>query len=59
MGGAFPVPSPRLHPLPTSKNSSLPSVASLSPSSPLHATYLLSSVVEVVQIVVLILSSVF
>ena len=51
--------SPHLRPLSTSKNSSLPSVASLSPSSPLHAVYLPSSVVQVGQIVVLILKSVF
>ena len=59
VGGAFLVLFPRLHPLSTSKNSSLPSVASLSPSSPPHAIYLLNSVVKVVQIVVLILRSAF
>ena len=60
--GAFPIfstPPPHLHPLSTSKNSCLPSVPSLSPSSPLHSVYLLNSVVQVVQIVVLIFKSVF
>ena len=50
---------PCLRPLSTHKNSSLPSVASGSPGSPLCAAYLLNSVVQVVQIVVLILRSVF
>ena len=61
-GDAFhnlPSHCPHLGPLSISKNSSLPSVASLSPSSLLHTTYLPSSVVQVVQIVVLILKSVF
>ena len=53
-----PTPLP-LHPFSTSKNSSLPSAASLSSSSPLRAMYLLSSVVQVMLIVVLILRSVF
>ena len=50
-GSAFPALSPlslfSLH-----KNSSLPSTASLSPSSPLCTTYLPSSVAQVMQIVV-------
>ena len=50
---------PCLRPLSTHKNSSVPSVASGSPGSPLCAAYLLNSVVQVVQIVVLILRSVF
>ena len=58
-GGAFPILSPHLRPLSTSKNNSLTSSASLSPSSPLHAAYLPSSVVQVVRVVVLILKSVF
>ena len=50
---------PRLRPLSASTNSSLPSVT-FSPSSALHAAaYLLNSVVQAVQIVVLILRSVF
>ena len=49
---------PRLGPLSTSTNSSLPLVT-FSPSSALHAAYLLNSVVQAVQIVVLILRSVF
>ena len=60
--GAFPIFSPPslcLQPLSTDKSGSLPSAASLSPSSPLHAVYLLNSMVQVVQIVVLILRSVF
>ena len=57
--GAFPLLSPSLPSLRKEKNSSLPSAASLSPSLPLCAMYLLSSVVQVVQIVVLILESVF
>ena len=44
-GHVFPVLSPHLHPVSTSKNNSLPSVASLSPSSHLCTKYLLSSVV--------------
>ena len=57
----FPVFSPTPCPPPLSgcKESSLPSEASVSPSSPLCTTYLLSSVVQVVQIVVLILKPVF
>ena len=58
-GGAFPILSPHLRPLPARKSDSLPSAASLSPNSPLCATYLLSPVVQVVWIVVLILKSVF
>ena len=58
-GNAFLVLSPRLHPLSTSKNSSLPSEASLSPSPPLCAVNPLKSVVQVIQIVVLILRSIF
>ena len=62
-GGAFTIlphpPHPHLHPLSSSRISSLHSAASLPPSSPLHATYLLSFVVQVVKIDVLILKSVF
>ena len=61
VGGCFShtLPPPHLRPLSPSKNSSLPSMAFLNPSSPLHTAYLLSSVVQVVQIVVLILKLVF
>ena len=55
----FPILSPHLCTLSPSKNSSLPCVASLFSSSLLCAICLLSSVVQVVQIVVLILKSVF
>ena len=59
--GAFPIfyPHPHLHPLSSGKSGSLPSTGSLSPSSPLHTAYLLNSVLQVVQIVVLILQSVY
>ena len=56
VGGVLP---PHPHPLSAGNNSSLPSAASPSPSSPLCPAYLLISVVQVVQIVVLILKSVF
>ena len=55
---ASPFLSLHLHPLSSSRNSSLPSTAFLSSGSPLHAAYLPSSVVQVVQIVVLILNAV-
>ena len=59
--GAFPVSPllPSLCPLYARKSGSLPSMASRSPSSLVHAACLLNSVVQVVQIVVLILRSVF
>ena len=59
--GAFPVcsPLPSLHPLSTRKSTPLPAAASRSPCSALCAVYLLNSVVQVVQLVVLILQSVF
>ena len=57
-GRVLSILSPHLRPLSTSRNSSLPSTA-FSPNSPLHAVYLLTSVVQVVQIVMLILKSVF
>ena len=59
--GTFPTLSPALDTIlfPPAKAAPCPLPASLSPSSPLHATYLLNSVGQVVQIVVLILQSVF
>ena len=50
---------PSLCPLSTRISGSLPIAASRSPTSALCATYLLNSVVQFVQIVVLILQSVF
>ena len=57
-GSVFPVLSP-LFLSSLRKNSSLPSAASLSLSSPLYATYPLSSVAQIMQIVVLVLRSIF
>ena len=59
--GAFPKCSPPPQSLFSlaGKRGYLPFGASCSPSSPLQATYLLNSVVQVVQIVVLILRSVY
>ena len=59
MGSAFPVLFFLSPPLSASKNSSLPSVPSLSPSSPLCTAYLLRSVIQGMHIVELILRSIF